>query len=1019
MRHSTILKLLLGLTALAVTSAFVAHIVWVSTADAPRWLVAVRLGGGVCALLFAGGVGGYIRYWQKRQGEINSETAAQAIVLSLAPYAAAEETAVCDFWRRVPVVHLPRPNELPTPHLGLELAGTREQILFTAVLPNQPHLRRAVTEEIYREWPKTEIRPTVAHPLAVRAADEGEILADPALAAALDRQATFLWQEFRLARSHVYALHNGDEPLPNQRPSLFGRQPGDPLAALLGGMDAVHPQAAAGVQILVRPAPAAIAAAWQRRANQLRRQLYRDRSRAVSGPMGEPRSVPIPQPRNPDVLKRQLEQLTLRLQDDQAICEICLRVWAAAPDPALAEAERERLSTAVMAALRGADNSLKLDRRGADAETVVERRFPARGGLIMTAAELGRLMRLPGNKTANAYPRLHQAGADPLPPERRVLVEAERLRDYRVYGSYVYDSGDQVFVGHAFDYSRAHTFISGATGSGKSVCAENLILQDWRAGAAVLVLDPHGALVDDILRHLPAARENDVVVLDAGSPQPFRFNICQLDAPQRRIDGQTPQATDLSLTVEYILEAIAVAENASWETNVNMRDILHHAFLLALDVWGEAASMLAVQRLLENEKERTRLLPQASFAAKPAVDFWEGSFARMHHLDRDRALNAAVARVRAFTRTPTTRRVLGMAGKTFDLADALDKGKLVLVPMPDSLGESGKRLLGAILVRAFLRILMSRDPDQPARRASLFLDELAATVGTMTPYLKRIVAELRKYGAAATFMTQSYATLPRDLQTLLKGQCATQLCFHGAAEDARAIAELLGEPVREQDVLNLRPYRAYARLGLGGAVSHPCLIRALPPASAENGDETKLTVEAGEPDSLDGPWPVETPPATISYGDGENFSVDGASLLAEGTRRLAEDEKTGITWLRTLSPPELAAVRQARQILDQQRLRRLQANPGQISDPAARRKTLSALAIGIPWWLSETTYQNNEDGLADANSSDKVVQSLDAIPLTSEDAAANANRQAAETNARTTIQEVTKWIDETSAMGSS
>jgi hypothetical protein len=956
-------------------------------------------------------VGGYVRYWRQRQTRLNSETAAQAVVLSLAPYAAADETPACDFWRRVPAAHLPRPNELPSPHLGLELAGTREQILFTALLPAESQLRRALVEEIYREWPKTEIRPTVAHPLAVRAADEGEIMADPALAAALDRRAVCRWQEFRLARSHVYPLHNGDDLPPNQRPSLFGRQPGDPLAALLGGMDAVHPQAAVGVQVLVRPAPASVAAAWQRRANQLRRQLYRDRSRTVSGPMGEPRSVPVPQPRNPDTLKRDLERLTRRLQDGHAIHEVCLRVWAAAPDAALAEAERERLATAVMAALHGADNSLKLDRRGDDAETVVERRFPARGGLIMTAAELGRLARLPGEKTAAAYPRLHQAGADPLPPERRILVAPERLRDCRVYGGYVYDTGDRVFVGHPFDHSRAHTFISGATGSGKSTCAENVILQDWRAGAGVLVLDPHGALVDDILRHLPAEREKDVLVLDAGSPQPFRFNICQMGARQAALAAaasEAPQATALSLTVEYILEAIAVAENASWETNINMRDILHHAFLLALDVWGERASMLAVQRLLENEKERNNLLPQASFAAKAAVDFWEGSFARMHHLDRDRALNAAVARVRAFTRTPVTRRALGMAGKTFDLGRALDKGQLILVPMPDSLGESGKRLLGAILVREFLHILTRRDPAQPARRAALFLDELAAAVGTMTPYLMRVVAELRKYGAAATFMTQSYAALPRDLQTLLKGQCATQICFRGAAEDARAIADLLGEPVKERDVLNLRPYRAYARLGLGGAVSRPCLIRALPPASeetpaqaSETGEPLAATAaladaptEAGETGE---PLAGETTPplTTVSYDREESFSVDGASLLAEGKRRLAEDEKAGIAWLRTLSPPELAALREARQFLDQQRLRRLQANPYEISDPAARRKTLSALAIGIPWWLSETAYQNNEDGLADiASPLDKALPldtalSTDTVPAVDESTPVN------------------------------
>ncbi|HSH12481.1 MAG TPA: DUF87 domain-containing protein, partial [Desulfurivibrionaceae bacterium] len=422
---------------------------------------------------------------------------------------------------------------------------------------------------------------------------------------------------------------------------------------------------------------------------------------------GRRQTVPQAQAENPDLLRQELEMIGRRLEEAQAVYQVCLRVWAASREPDVARSERERLSAAVVGACRGPHNELIPDRRGHDAESVAGRHFPLWGGFAMTATELGQLIRLPDQITATPYPRLHRAGADPRPPEQRIVVPPDRPAGYRVYGHYTYETGDRVSVGHRLAETRTHTLIFGATGAGKSTAAENLILQDWSGGAGVLVLDPHGALLDDLLANVPPDRVQDVLVLDAGAGQPFRLNLCQVGA-QVGAGSRVPQATAMANTVEYIMEAIAVSENASWEANINMRDILYHAFLLVLDVLGEAACMLSVQQLLEDERWRKKLLSRASFAARPAVDYWEKSFAQMNPVDRKRAMNAARARVRSFTRSPVIRRVLGMPGKTVDLGQALARGQLILVPMSDELGQAGKRLLGALLVREFLTALMAR-----------------------------------------------------------------------------------------------------------------------------------------------------------------------------------------------------------------------------------------------------------------------------------------------------------------------
>src|SRR5215831_1393647 len=59
-----------------------------------------------------------------------------------------------------------------------------------------------------------------------------------------------------------------------------------------------------------------------------------------------------------------------------------------------------------------------------------------------------------------------------------------------------------------------HLHVLGPTGTGKSTLLINLIRQDMQAGKAVVVVDPQGDLVTDVLTRIPAHRDEDVIVLD-------------------------------------------------------------------------------------------------------------------------------------------------------------------------------------------------------------------------------------------------------------------------------------------------------------------------------------------------------------------------------------------------------------------------------------------------------------------------------------------------------------------------
>jgi hypothetical protein len=96
--------------------------------------------------------------------------------------------------------------------------------------------------------------------------------------------------------------------------------------------------------------------------------------------------------------------------------------------------------------------------------------------------------------------------------------------------------GNQQPVGLEADGRMRHVYVSGMTGVGKSTILENMIVKDIETGKGVVVIDPHGELVDEILHKISTKRE-DIFVLDpADMAFPFGFNLLEVNAtdPIRR-----------------------------------------------------------------------------------------------------------------------------------------------------------------------------------------------------------------------------------------------------------------------------------------------------------------------------------------------------------------------------------------------------------------------------------------------------------------------------------------------------
>src|SRR5206468_8882808 len=96
----------------------------------------------------------------------------------------------------------------------------------------------------------------------------------------------------------------------------------------------------------------------------------------------------------------------------------------------------------------------------------------------------------------------------------RWLRPDERIRPRgRVFGR-SNAPGDERLLGLGINDARHHLHVIGPTGVGKSTLLANLVLQDAAAGRSVIVVEPKGDLIEDVLARLPSERIDDVIILD-------------------------------------------------------------------------------------------------------------------------------------------------------------------------------------------------------------------------------------------------------------------------------------------------------------------------------------------------------------------------------------------------------------------------------------------------------------------------------------------------------------------------
>ena len=350
-----------------------------------------------------------------------------------------------------------------------------------------------------------------------------------------------------------------------------------------------------------------------------------------------------------------------------------------------------------------------------------------------------------------------------------------------------------------------HVYIIGKTGMGKSTLLENMIYTDILNGRWVAVIDPHGDLVETILKNIPKSRTNDIVLFDpADQEYPIGFNMLDNPNPELR-----------PIVAGWLVSIFKKMFAESWGPRLEY--ILRNTILTLLLI--PDTTLISIPLMLTHEAYRRKVV--AKIDDPILVQFWNEEFAKMTPSMQSEAINPILNKVWQFLSSPILRNILGQPKNPFTLRWIMDNGKIFLVNLSKwRIGEDASALLGAMMVTKFQIEAMTRAdiPEADRRDFGLYVDEFQ---NFATDSFATILSEARKYKLSLTMANQYIDQMAETVQWAVFGNVWSLISFQVGYHDALTLAEVCGgeDVITPQDLMNLKKYDIYTKLLIDGMPS--------------------------------------------------------------------------------------------------------------------------------------------------------------------------------------------------------
>jgi len=358
---------------------------------------------------------------------------------------------------------------------------------------------------------------------------------------------------------------------------------------------------------------------------------------------------------------------------------------------------------------------------------------------------------------------------------------------------------------------RRHLYALGKSGNGKSCFLQLLIRNDIENGFGCAVLDPHGDLVDDLLKTIPRSRVKDVVVFDPSDVNfPPSFN------------PMIPTKPELSMRVTLsFLETFKRIVGDAWSEK--MDHVLRYAMVALLNVPG--TSIVSLRRLLSDDEFRAQVLKRNT--DQTVQRFWEVEFANRRQEFEEGPVSQLLNHLDQLLATDMLRNILGQPTNTFDFREFIDNRKILLFKVSKGvMGAQNSSLIGSLIIWKLYEAAMSR-ADIPVESRQDFYFYIDEFQNFATDSFGEILSESRKYRLCLTFANQFLGQLPGSVKQTVFGNVSNLVAFRLGSEDAGIVADELKPRFGAEDLLNLPLRQFYIKMSIDGEVQEAFSGRTL------------------------------------------------------------------------------------------------------------------------------------------------------------------------------------------------
>jgi len=383
-------------------------------------------------------------------------------------------------------------------------------------------------------------------------------------------------------------------------------------------------------------------------------------------------------------------------------------------------------------------------------------------------------------------------------------------------------------------YPESSTYIIGAKGTGKSTLMLNMFLQEIaKSDKALVLLDPHGDLAEDVIQRCPAKHANRVTYFAPTSKE-------QRSKPF----GLNPFEEILGLNGKHQFDAIMKVFSHSWFLDFDKAPVMQNSLetmsrILLASYKKHRTSFLDFFLMMRRDEigQLYRKLYLNDISDNPAVLYnlkvWENqstfikatesSFNKINHLINDEIILHILSQRES--------------SKCFDFLNMIRR-KGVLVVNLGGMDDESCRLLGSLILTLLTATVKSIDNKNDRLPCHIYADEFYK----FSPEsFVEIINECRKFGLATTIAHQTLAQLMSSSSSAAFS-CGNMISLRVASSDELAILKNF-RPITREIYDKLPRYHAMCKIQLEKSAPETSITKINKPAGKPSYDVERQIIQ--------------------------------------------------------------------------------------------------------------------------------------------------------------------------------